>query len=122
MRPRIVLPIAALAASLTLAACGGGGGGGGPSGGNPALTAGANTVVLRSIAFKPERITIKVGQSVTWVWDDGNVPHNVVFNDLPVKSEILTKGTFRHAFDTAGRFAYRCTIHPSMTGEVVVTG
>lgn len=121
MPRRLAFSVVTLVASLTLAACGGGSGGGSGEG-NPALTAGQNTVVLRNIAFKPERITIKVGQSVTWVWDDGNVPHNVVFNDLPAKSEILTKGTFRHTFDTAGRFAYRCTIHPSMTGEVVVTG
>lgn len=121
MRLRPGPTLAACALALSLTACGGGGSGGG-TGGNPALTGGTNTVVLRNVAFKPSRITIKVGETVTWVWNDGDVPHNVVFNDLPAKTKIMTKGTFRHTFGEPGTFRYRCTIHPSMTGTVVVTG
>lgn len=119
IRPGSACLVTALA--LILAACGGGGGGSGGSGGNPALT-GRATVVLRNIAFRPKTVTVKVGETVTWVWDDGSVTHNVVFDDLPVKSNIMTKGTFRHTFSEPGTFRYRCTIHPSMTGAVVVTG
>jgi plastocyanin len=121
VRPRLIVS-AVVCTSLVLAACGGGSGGGSAKGGNPALTAGANTVVLRNIAFRPDTITVAVGDTVTWVWNDGDVPHDVVFKDIPVKSAIMTKGTFRHTFDSAGTFRYVCTIHPSMTGKVVVTG
>ena len=38
------------------------------------------------------------------------------------KSPVLdTDGRYSHAFDTAGTFDYYCSLHPRMTGKVVVS-
>ena len=65
-------------------------------------------------------MTVPVGGSVEWRWEDGAIPHNVVAKDFG--SETQSSGTFTHSFDTAGNFAYVCKIHPTMTGTVTVIG
>lgn len=77
------------------------------------------SVVLKNIKFAPEEIAVKEGDTVTWTWDDGTVPHNVVFEDF--KSEIQEKGTYEHTFTETGVFEYKCTVHPTMAGSVEVT-
>jgi len=57
---------------------------------------------------------------VVWRWDDGSIGHDVAFPDF--HSKIQTDGDYRHTFEQAGTFAYRCTVHPTMTGKVVVGG
>jgi len=78
----------------------------------------AATVELRGVAFHPADVTVKVGQSVTWVWKDDPIPHDVAFEGF--KSSLQTKGQYAHTFDAAGKYAYRCDVHPSMIGSVVV--
>lgn len=120
---------AALLALLLLGGCGGddssGTGDDAPDATSTSTTAEAadrvetKTVVLKNIKFSPDEITVKKGETVTWQWDDGTVPHNVAFDDF--KSEIQEKGTFEHAFTEAGVFEYKCTVHPTMSGSVEVT-
>lgn len=79
------------------------------------------TVILRDIAFKPDKITVEAGDTVTWRFEDRGIPHDVVADDDSFKSDIMDSGTFRHTFDAPGTFTYKCTLHSSqMTGTVTV--
>jgi plastocyanin len=86
-----------------------------------AATAGHRTVTLKDIAFHKPTVTIKRGQSVRWVWRDGQyTPHNVVFRQLHKHSATKTSGSYTLRFDRKGTYRYMCTIHLNMTGKVVV--
>jgi len=120
VKQRLVLTAAALS-TVAMVACGGdsdtdataAGGGGG---------AGAKRVVVKDIAFKPEKISIEQGDTVTWRFDDKGIPHNVIADDGSFQSEVKDAGTFQHTFEAAGSFAYVCTIHPdTMKGTVEVS-
>jgi amicyanin len=90
-----------------------------PSG--PAVA--THSVDIKEFAFGPQSITVKVGTTVTWTNDDQD-PHTVTSqnSDGPLKSSTLSNGdTYRFTFTKAGTFDYLCTIHPFMTGTVVVT-
>jgi plastocyanin len=75
-------------------------------------------VVARDLAFVPPAVQIPAGTTVTWLFKDGSVPHNVHADGF--KSKNLTKGTFQHRFDQAGTYPYVCSLHAGMTGRVVV--
>lgn len=81
------------------------------------------SVNIKEFAFGPESITVKVGTTVTWTNQDQD-PHTVTsqHDDGPLKSATLNTGdTYRYTFTKAGSYDYLCTIHPFMTGTVVVT-
>lgn len=94
------------------------------SDGGQAATAGPapmGTVILRDISFKPGEVTVEVGDTVTWRFDDQGISHDVVADDKSFKSEIMQSGTYERTFDAPGTFPYKCTLHPNaMTGTVVV--
>ena len=77
------------------------------------------TVVIDDLAFAPETLTIKAGDTVTWTWKDGTVDHDVSGDDF--KSEVMSEGTFDHRFNEPGTYEYVCTLHPNMTGTIEVT-
>ncbi len=82
------------------------------------------TVTLTNNMFAPKTVTIKKGQSVTWVAKDGS--HTVKADNGSFQSGTLTAGkSFSHTFDTPGTYGYHCTFHGSpghdMAGKVVVT-
>jgi plastocyanin len=81
--------------------------------------AATRTVVLKDIAFKPSKVTIKPGDRVVWAWRDGRIRHNVTSSRFK-SSSTRSSGTYGVTFRSAGTFAYRCTLHPGMTGSVVV--
>jgi plastocyanin len=105
----------ALAGALVALAATGAGADGGPE----AQTAASRTVVLRNDAFTPRRVTIRRGDRVVWRWRDRGRPHNVTSTAFP-SSRTRSRGSHAVTFRRAGRFAYRCTLHPGMTGVVVV--
>jgi len=80
----------------------------------------AVTVVLHNIAFNPQTVTIKAGQTVAWKFDDGSIVHNVTFATFA--SSDMDSGYYTHTFTTPGTYNYQCTIHSGMTGVVIVTG
>ena len=92
-----------------------------PVAGSAAAPAG-KTVVLKNIAFHPKKVTVMKGATVTWSWQDGATPHNVTatgktkFKSSPTKQS----GKYSVKFAKAGTYHYECTIHPGMTGVVVV--
>jgi YVTN family beta-propeller protein len=82
-------------------------------------TSGAK-VSIANFAFIPPVVTIAPGDSVTWGNDDG-APHAVAFKDgAPGSDSLLPGKTFRRTFERPGSYDYFCSIHPFMTGRVVV--
>ena len=77
-----------------------------------------HTVVLKHLRFHPSTLAINRGESVTWVWRDGSIPHNVTAPGFVSRTQ--THGSFTVRFNHAGIFNYRCTIHEGMIGKVVV--
>lgn len=77
-------------------------------------------VAISQMRYGPARATVKKGGTVTWTQGDG-MPHTVTAVDGSFDSgRLAAGGEFSQTFDTAGTFAYYCTLHPSMRGEVVV--
>jgi plastocyanin len=101
---------AAIATPTTLALASGGVG----------EAAGTHVVILKHKRFIPSTLTIKRGESVTWVWRDGSTRHNVTGPGF--RSRTQSHGTFTVRFGRKGTVHYRCTIHVAegMVGKVVV--
>jgi Cupredoxin-like domain len=78
------------------------------------------TVTIEDIAFVPEVIKVEAGDTVTWIWNDGAVAHDVAGDDF--RSEVMSEGTFSYRFDEPGSYDYVSTLHPNMTGTIEVTG
>jgi plastocyanin len=96
------------------------------------IVPGAST--LTDTAVSPNPIEAKVGQTVKWTNDDsafhtvtsgliGAADAGKMFDSgLAGPTALTAKGkTFEHKFDAAGEFDYHCTLHPAMTGKVIVT-
>lgn len=84
-----------------------------PSGPNAA-------VKIDNFVFEPQTLTVPVGATVTWTNSD-DIPHTAVSTDGVFKSKVLdTDEKFSYTFTKAGTYPYYCTIHPKMTGKVVV--
>jgi plastocyanin len=81
----------------------------------------ANTEVkIDNFVFGPETITVPVGGTVTWTNKD-DIPHTSVSTEGVFKSKVLeTDEKFSYTFTKAGTYSYYCTIHPKMTGKVMV--
>jgi plastocyanin len=70
--------------------------------------------------FMPMSLTVAVGTTVTWKFDD-STDHTVAADDKSFTSPALGKGkTYTHTFTTAGTVKYHCSIHPFMTGTIIV--
>jgi amicyanin len=77
-------------------------------------------VEIKDYAFKPATLTVKVGEKVTWTNRDEE-PHQVGSVDKKLLSPVLdTDGRFSQTFSAPGTYEYYCTLHPRMTGKVVV--
>ena len=77
-------------------------------------------VSIANFAFAPAEITIAPGESVTWTNDDG-APHGLEYNDGEAGTDLLLpRASFSRRFDKPGTYDYNCSIHPYMTGRVVV--
>jgi len=82
--------------------------------------AGAKQVVVDNFSFAPSMAAVAAGSTVTWTNRD-DVPHNIVSAEQKFKSPVLdTNEQFSHTFDAPGTYRYFCSIHPKMTGQVVV--
>lgn len=77
-------------------------------------------VKIDNFSFGPAELTVPVGTTVTWTNRD-DIPHTVVSIDKLFKSKVLdTDEKFSFTFSKAGTYPYFCSIHPKMTGKVVV--
>jgi plastocyanin len=94
--------------------------------GSPSVTANdqpsaANAEVkIDNFVFGPQTITVPVGTTVTWTNKD-DIPHTTVSTDGVFKSKVMdTDETFSYKFTKPGTYSYFCSVHPKMTGKVVV--
>jgi amicyanin len=77
-------------------------------------------VKIDNFSFAPERITVKAGTTITWVNED-DIPHTVASSAKLFKSKALdTDDKYSFTFTTPGTYQYFCSLHPHMTGTVVV--
>jgi plastocyanin len=123
--------------ALTLAACGGGGTNAGTATSDTGCTVKGNTTVAVTPAivsnivpdpntvgrFTPSNMTVKVGQSIEWDWQDPNVAHTVTSDDGSTFDSCLQNKGYKFVvtFNQAGKIPYHCTIHPLMIGTITVT-
>lgn len=94
------------------------------AGGPDTTAAGAkkkHSVAIEGMKFNPDRIEIKVGDTVEWTNNDDH-DHTVKAKDGSFDSDNLSHGeTFRYTFKKAGTFQYNCSLHPRMKGTIVVS-
>lgn len=78
-------------------------------------------ISIANFAFTPKTMEIARGERVTWRNDD-DVPHRIQSGDgrFQPSGVLDTKGSYELAFKDAGRYSYFCSIHPTMTGSIVV--
>jgi plastocyanin len=89
----------------------------------PSAGAGAQTsaaIEIDNFHYTPPTLVVAPGTTVTWKNDDDS-PHSVREKDGKFKSAALdTDDTFSQTFATPGEYDYFCSIHPYMTGKIVV--
>lgn len=84
---------------------------------NPTAT---NSVDIKGMAFNPATITVKVGSTVTWTNSD-SIGHTVTSDDGSFDTGVFRQGESKTiTFAKAGTFTYHCSVHPNMTGTVIV--
>jgi plastocyanin len=77
-------------------------------------------VQIGNFTFKNPVVTVKPGTTVTWTNGD-DIPHTIVSKDGVFKSKVLDTGDrFTFTFAKVGQFGYFCSLHPHMTGTIVV--
>jgi plastocyanin len=88
-------------------------------------------VSVADFYFGPEKLTLKKGQSVDWVWAEGNTyPHDVHLKSGPkglkektsysTKTTAVTDAEFEKTFTTPGTYKFICTIHPTQMHMTIV--
>jgi amicyanin len=87
-----------------------------------ASPAGAETVSVKigNFTFGPKELKVKSGTTVTWTNED-DIPHTVTSSTMAFKSKALdSDDKFSFTFTTPGTYQYFCSLHPHMTGTIVV--
>ncbi|TES85402.1 hypothetical protein E3J95_04500 [Candidatus Aerophobetes bacterium] len=83
--------------------------------------AGDPAVEIKGFSFGPDKITVEVGGTVTWINEDP-ARHTVTSRDKVFSSGALGRGdSYSFTFTEPGTYDYYCEFHPSMRGTVVVT-
>jgi plastocyanin len=117
-RTRLAL-VAGVALVVALGACGGSDEPGGAK-------RSADAVSIKGFLFKPEKLAVTAGTTVTWTNSD-DIDHTVTSGTPEAQTTEFDSGnkakgrTFSHAFASTGTFAYFCKNHNGMRGEVTVT-
>jgi plastocyanin len=88
----------------------------------PPLEVGEGEVLVAQTTYTPAEITVAVGGTVTWLFEDGGVAHTVTADDGSFNSERRTSGRFERQFTGPGQVHYHCEVHAAMKGTVDVTG
>jgi plastocyanin len=88
-------------------------------------------VTVNDFYFSPEKVTLKEGQSIDWVWSESNTyPHDVHLKSGPkglkgkasysTKTTAVTNASFEKTFTTPGTYKFICTIHPTQMHMTVI--
>jgi len=81
---------------------------------------GGNTVGMAGLKFQPGTLTVAKGTTVVFDNDD-TAPHTVTARSGGTDSGVIDPGRSFSLVASEG-FDYFCSIHPSMTAKLVVTG
>jgi len=80
----------------------------------------ATEVKIDNFVFAPNPVTVPAGTTIRWTNRD-DIPHNVVAEDKSFKSKVMdTDESFTYTFSKPGTYTYFCSIHPKMTGNLLV--
>jgi len=80
-----------------------------------------NRIEIKDFAFNPKTLTVKSGEKITWINHDDE-PHTVVSVEKQFKksSALDTDQEFTVTAGAPGTYTYFCSVHPKMTGTIVV--
>ena len=79
-----------------------------------------SVVTIDNFTFAPPELIVAAGTTVKWVNRD-DIPHTVVEGNTSFRSKALdTDDSFTYTFANAGTFSYFCSLHPHMTGKIIV--
>src|SRR5215510_15094801 len=80
-----------------------------------------NKIEIKDFAFNPQTITVKSGEKISWINHDEE-PHTVVSVEKQFKksSALDTDQEFTILAGAPGTYSYFCSVHPKMTGTIVV--
>ena len=78
-------------------------------------------IAIFNYKFDPATVTVPAGTTVTWTNHD-DIPHTVASSNKSFKGSggLDTGDSYSYTFDRPGTYKYYCTLHPFMTGTVVV--
>ncbi len=77
-------------------------------------------IKIANFSFTPATISVTAGTTITWINRD-DIPHKVMGSNDEFKSKVLdTDEKFSYTFSKAGTYSYFCSLHPKMTGQIVV--
>jgi plastocyanin len=80
-----------------------------------------NRIEIKDFAFNPQTLTVKSGEKVTWINRDEE-PHTIVSVEKQFKKSTAldTDQEFTITAGAPGTYTYFCSVHPKMTGTIVV--
>lgn len=83
--------------------------------------AGQNKIEIKDFAFNPQTITVKSGEKISWINRDEE-PHTVVSVEKQFKKSpaLDTDQEFTVVAGSPGTYSYFCSVHPKMTGTIIV--
>jgi len=76
-------------------------------------------VTIDNFTFAPAKLTVKVGDTVTWKNHD-DIPHTVVSAGKFRSKTMDTDDSYSFTFTATGDYTYFCSLHPHMTGTIKV--
>jgi len=77
-------------------------------------------IKIDNFTFAPQRLIVKAGTTVIWRNRD-DIPHAIASSIRLFKSKALASDdTYAFTLKTAGTYEYFCSLHPQMTGTIVV--
>jgi plastocyanin len=81
---------------------------------------GTTNVTIRDNQFSPQTVIIARGSTVRWSNNGSNIHTSVSDGGHWSSGNLSPAQTHSHTFANSGTFPYRCTLHPGMTGTVIV--
>jgi plastocyanin len=83
---------------------------------------GKNRIEIKDFHFEPQTLTVKAGEKIVWVNKDEE-PHTVVSVEKQFKKSTAldTNDEFTVTAGAPGTYTYFCSVHPKMTGTIIVT-
>ena len=114
----VIFIIISLIAVLSLSACSSGNGASTTTTSSQSVS--GNSISIVNFTFSPQTLTVSAGTTVTWTNNDSTTHRPISDTGVFDGGNLAPNATFSFTFNTAGTFPYHCSIHPSMTGTVIV--